>query len=149
MERQIRAGESPRVLVAEYDRWRRSLLAELLEARGYAVVQASSGQIALWIASSVELSLILLDLALPDLPRVDLLELLTRGRPTRDVAVLVFSAHAGLMQDNDVLHRADGIVQNPFDLADLSANVERLVSKPPGVWRGSHGGDKPTRQPAA
>ena len=108
------------VLVVEDDPWIRSLMADLLAGEGYAVVQASDGKAGLELAEQNEPDVILLDLAMPEKSGLDVLHELKSSKPTRDIPVIVVSAYAMLMMGSDA-RRADGVIQKPFDLADLLA----------------------------
>ncbi len=116
------------VLVVEDDPWIRSLIADLLAGEGYAVVQAADGQAALELAEDNEPDVILLDLAMPEKSGLDVLHELKSTKPTQDIPVIVVSAYAMLMMGSDA-RRADGVIQKPFDLADLLLQVEQAASK--------------------
>ncbi len=118
------------VLVVEDDPWIRSLMADLLAGEGYSVVQASDGKAGLDMAEESESDpdVILLDLAMPEKSGLDVLHELKSSKPTRDIPVIVVSAYAMLMMGSDA-RRADGVIQKPFDLADLLLQVEQAATK--------------------
>jgi len=116
------------VLVVEDDPWIRSLMADLLAGEGYAVAQASDGKAGLEMAEESDPDVILLDLAMPEKSGLDVLHELKTSKPTRDIPVIVVSAYAMLMMGSDA-RRADGVIQKPFDLADLLLQVEQAAAK--------------------
>jgi two-component system, cell cycle response regulator DivK len=116
------------ILVVEDDPWIRSLMADLLAGEGYAVVQAPDGKQGLELAKEQDPDVILLDLAMPEVSGLDVLHELKSSNPTRDIPVIVVSAYAMLMMGSDA-RRADGVIQKPFDLADLLAQVSQAVDK--------------------
>ena len=116
------------VLVVEDDPWIRSLMADLLAGEGYAVVQASDGKAGLEMAEANDPDVILLDLAMPEKSGLDVLHELKSSKPTRDIPVIVVSAYAMLRMGSDA-RRADGVIQKPFDLADLLLQVEQAAAK--------------------
>ena len=116
------------VLVVEDDPWIRSLMADLLAGEGYTVVQAADGKAGLDMAEQNDPDVILLDLAMPEKSGLDVLHELKSSKPTRDIPVIVVSAYAMLMMGSDA-RRADGVIQKPFDLADLLMQVEQAASK--------------------
>ncbi len=120
--------EQKKVLVVEDDPWIRSLMADLLAGEGYDVVEAPDGKQGLELASEREPDVILLDLAMPEVSGLDVLHELKSSNPTRDIPVIVVSAYAMLMMGSDA-RRADGVIQKPFDLADLLAQVQQAVGK--------------------
>jgi CheY-like chemotaxis protein len=119
---------SKKVLVVEDDPWIRSLMADLLAGEGYSVVQASDGKAGLDLAEQNDPDVILLDLAMPEKSGLDVLHELKSSKPTRDIPVIVVSAYAMLMMGSDA-RRADGVIQKPFDLADLLMQVEQAAGK--------------------
>jgi DNA-binding response OmpR family regulator len=123
---------TPHVLVVEDDPSVRGLLQTLLSAEGYDVATASDGLAGLVKASSRRPSLILLDLMMPDLGGIRVLEEL-RGDPAlSDVPVIVVTgkidAVAGLQ---DVLGE-DSVFAKPFGVAELLARVSEVTGGPEG-----------------
>jgi len=116
------------ILVVEDDAWIRSLIADLLTGEGYEVIQASDGKAGLDMAAGHDPDVILLDLAMPEKSGLDVLHELKSSQPTHDIPVIVVSAYAMLMMGSDA-RRADGVIQKPFDLADLLTQVEQAVSR--------------------
>lgn len=112
------------VLVIDDDADQRTLLAELLSARGYSVVVARDGQ------EAVELlqrglcpSVIVLDLTMPRMDGWAFLAHL-RGAACSDVPVLVTSAVARERPPEG----ADACLEKPFEPAQFRAAVARLSS---------------------
>jgi CheY-like chemotaxis protein len=122
------ASDKKTVLVVEDDPWIRSLMADLLSGEGYAVIQAPDGKVGLKMAEEQDPDVILLDLAMPEKSGLDVLHELKSSKPTRDIPVIVVSAYAMLMMGSDA-RRADGVIQKPFDLADLLAQVQQAAAK--------------------
>src|SRR5436853_1184284 len=103
-------------------------MADLLASAGGCVVQASRGAAGLDMAEQNEPDVILLVLAMPEKSGLDVLHELKSSKPTRDIPVIVVSAYAMLMMGSDA-RRADGVIQKPFDLADLLLQVEQAATK--------------------
>ena len=122
------ATDHKTVLVVEDDPWIRSLMADLLAGEGYQVVQAPDGKTGMRAAEEHDPDVILLDLAMPEKSGLDVLHELKSSKPTRDIPVIVVSAYAMLMMGSDA-RRADGVIQKPFDLADLLTQVEQAAAK--------------------
>jgi CheY-like chemotaxis protein len=68
---------------------------------------------------------ILLDLAMPERSGVDVLRELKSDTTTEEVPVIIVSAYTAQMGIDDE-RLADGVIQKPFDLADLLDQVERV-----------------------
>lgn len=127
------AGERPRrrgrstLLLVEDDVWTRSVMADLLEHAGYAVVQTSNGHTGLRLAAQLQPAALVLDLTLPERSGVDLLRELRRQPGTREIPVVVVSAGTTSLDPADAA-QADGLVQKPFADDELLAQVQRSVA---------------------
>jgi DNA-binding response OmpR family regulator len=121
---------SPHVLVVEDDPSVRGLLHTLLAAEGYDVATASDGLAGLVKASSRKPSLILLDLMMPDLGGIRVLEEL-RGDPAlADVPVIVVTGKVDAVPSlRDVLGE-DSVFAKPFGVAELLARVADVTGGP-------------------
>ena len=123
---------STHVLVVEDDPSVRGLLHTLLAAEGYDVATASDGLAGLVKASSRKPSLILLDLMMPDLGGIRVLEEL-RGDPAlADVPVIVVTGKVDAVPSlRDVLGE-DSVFAKPFGVAELLARVADVTGGPEG-----------------
>jgi DNA-binding response OmpR family regulator len=121
---------APHVLVVEDDPSVRGLLHTLLAAEGYDVATASDGLAGLVKASSRKPSLILLDLMMPDLGGIRVLEEL-RGDPAlADVPVIVVTGKVDAVPSlRDVLGE-DSVFAKPFGVAELLARVADVTGGP-------------------
>jgi CheY-like chemotaxis protein len=114
------------ILIIDDDQWVRSVIAEMLEAEGFAVFEAADGETALELARRLQPAAILLDLSLPRRPGLEVLRELKVANDTHDIPVLVVSAYAILLRAED-MRRADAIIQKPFDMGELLLKVRQLV----------------------
>ena len=121
---------TPHVLVVEDDPSVRGLLHTLLAAEGYDVATASDGLAGLVKASSRKPQLILLDLMMPDLGGIRVLEEL-RGDPAlADVPVIVVTGKVDAVPSlRDVLGE-DSVFAKPFGVAELLARVADVTGGP-------------------
>lgn len=111
-----------RLLVVEDEERVASFLAKGLRAHGYSVEWVSSGREALRRATSADISLVILDLGLPDLDGIEVLTALRAQGVT--VPVLVLSAR-GRVNDRvkGLNHGADDYLVKPFAFEELVARV--------------------------
>ncbi|HJZ93964.1 MAG TPA: response regulator transcription factor [Gemmataceae bacterium] len=119
-----------RVLVIEDEPELRRVLAQALREDGYAVDQAADGPDGLFKATAWAYDLVLLDLMLPGL---DGLELLQRLRREKHTPVLVLTARDAVpdrIRGLDV--GADDYVVKPFNLAEVLARVRALIRRAAG-----------------
>jgi DNA-binding response OmpR family regulator len=121
-------SESDRlVLVIEDDPATRSIETIVLEDGGFAVVQASTGEVGIRLAQEHRPSVILLDLALPRMSGFDVLNTLKSASSTAHIPVVVVSAYASLV-NNCAERGASGWVQKPFGRDELLAGVQSVLS---------------------
>ena len=114
-----------RVLVIEDERSIEHLIQTLLEANGYDVITARTGQEALSLATSHCPDLILLDLGLPDM---DGMEILHSVREWSMMPVLVVSARAEEKDKVAALDAgADDYITKPFGTSELLARIRAAI----------------------
>jgi DNA-binding response OmpR family regulator len=112
-----------KVLVVEDDPSVRGLLHTLLTGEGYDVATASDGLAGLVKASSHKPDLMLLDLMMPDLGGVRVLEEL-RGDPAlADVPVIVVTGKLEAVPPLRALLGEGNVFVKPFGVAELLARV--------------------------
>jgi two-component system KDP operon response regulator KdpE len=113
--------KAPLVLLVEDDREIRHWLRVVLEAEGYRLFLAETGQQGLTEAAARQPDLVLLDLGLPDLDGVNVIR---RIREWSSVPILVISAR-GQEQDkvNALDAGADDYVSKPFGTGELLARM--------------------------
>jgi two-component system, OmpR family, KDP operon response regulator KdpE len=114
-----------KVLVIDDEPPMRKLLRMSLSTQGYDVVEAQNGKIALELLAQNP-ALIILDLGLPDIQGIDLLQMI-RGR-NDSVPVVVLSSRddeAGKVQALDL--GADDYVTKPFGMDELLARMRAAL----------------------
>jgi two-component system, OmpR family, KDP operon response regulator KdpE len=115
------------VLVVDDDPHLLKALRITLQAHGYVVTTAADGTSALLAATQNPLSLIILDLGLPDMDGTSVLREL-RGWST--VPVLVLSARHGSEDKVEALDAgADDYITKPFGLDELLARLRALLRR--------------------
>jgi DNA-binding response OmpR family regulator len=119
----------PLVLVADDDEDILLLVTTRLKRDGFEIVQASDGDQALAVARERRPALAVLDIGMPGLDGVEVLEQIRADDDLRAMKVLLLTAKA---QESDVRRGfdagADAYVKKPFSPADLSARVRELLS---------------------
>jgi DNA-binding response OmpR family regulator len=132
-----------RILVVEDDPSVRGLLQTLLTAEGYDVSTASDGLAGLAKASAQAPALILLDVMMPDLGGVRVLEEL-RGDPAlADVPVIVVTGKVEAAESLRALLGPEMVFVKPFVVAELLARVAAVTggeAAPPDESAGPHPG---------
>ena len=118
-------GTRPSVLLVEDDAEVRSSVAEILELEGFAVDTAIHGQQALdKLRSGATPNVLLLDLMMPVMNGLELLEHLREEAELRRPPIIVLSANRGYeAEDLGVA----AIVRKPFDVEQMAATVTALI----------------------
>jgi CheY-like chemotaxis protein len=121
----------PAVLVVEDDPGIRYLLQFILEQQGHDVVSASDGTEGMaLIAGERRADLAILDITLPSIDGLQLLEHLRTSPPWHDIPVLMLTARGDERSVQRALAAgADDYLAKPFDPVELVARLERLVRR--------------------
>lgn len=111
----------PKILVVEDDKAVRNLLSTAMETQDYQYHAVSTGAAAILEAASQQPDIIILDLGLPDLDGVEIIQ---KIRTWSDVPIIVVSARA---EDNDKIDAldagADDYLTKPFSVNELLARL--------------------------
>lgn len=120
---------STRILIVDDEAPLRRALTMSLEARGFAVVQATSGEQAVVMAADRRFDLMVLDLGLGD---VEGLEVLQRIRSFSAVPVIVLTARHTQEDKVALLDAgADDYITKPFDTEELLARIRAALRRRP------------------
>ena len=132
LQKVLRENKSPSlsVLVVEDDELIGGLLKKRLEAYGWIIYLAATGATADVILEEKDISLILLDLVLPDIDGRNFLVSLRQRPSTAGVPVIVTSAKEGSRIRSECYSLgADGYFEKPFDIDELAAAVSSKLEK--------------------
>jgi DNA-binding response OmpR family regulator len=118
---------SARMLVIEDEHAIRDAITYTLQADGYQVTEAATGQDGLSAARQERFDLIIIDMLLPDIPGTDLTrQLRGDGDGTR---ILAITAHAGIgTRDLALSAGADQFMTKPFAMNELLEQARALTS---------------------
>jgi two-component system, cell cycle response regulator DivK len=119
-----------KVLVAEDNPVNRELLRELLENRGYSVIEACNGQEALDMVEQTQPDLLLLDIGMPVLDGFAVVRKIRENPSLATLPVLAVTAYAMREDRDNVLNAGfDGYLSKPIQARDLANELERLLRK--------------------
>jgi DNA-binding response OmpR family regulator len=114
-------------MVVDHDDGMRVLVSELLEAAGFAVAEAGTGETALSLAGAARPQLALVDVFLPGLSGYEVCHRLkAAGVP---VVLVSRTSRESLDQVAGMLLGADACVAKPFSPDELLERVRELVSR--------------------
>jgi serine phosphatase RsbU (regulator of sigma subunit) len=118
----------PRVLVIDDDPEIHRLLRARLEARGYQVSLAASGEEGLNQLRDVNPDLVFLDVAMSGMTGIDVLDHVRSQR--LDVAVILTTAYSSEQVAIAALrHGADDYLRKPFDRGEFQATLDRTLAR--------------------
>ena len=112
-----------KVLISDDDAAIVEALSMILEDEGY-VIEGTYGRETIAKASAWRPDLLFLDMWMPDINGCEICEILKRHEHTRNIAIIMFSAH----QDGEALARAagaDDFLPKPFELERVLATAKR------------------------
>ena len=119
-----------KVLVVEDDPSVRGLLQTLLSAEGYEVATASDGLAGLVKAAASPPALVLLDLMMPDLGGVRVLEEMRDDPELADIPVIVVTGKIDAVPSMRELLGEDNVFLKPFAVGELLARVGDVTGGP-------------------
>jgi class 3 adenylate cyclase len=124
------AGISGRLLVVDDNDFNRDVLARRLQRQGHTVLQAVNGKQALELLSDADFDVILLDILMPEMNGLEVLERLKSDDRWRHLPVIMVSA---LNDIDSVAHcltlGADDYLPRPYNQAILRARIDALLER--------------------
>jgi DNA-binding response OmpR family regulator len=124
-----------RVLVVDDEQDIRQLIALILGATGYEVVQAASGLEGLRALEEHEVDLVILDIMMPEMDGWEVCKHIKSQPRQKELPVLILTVRSQPLDrviGLEVVH-ADDYLTKPFERRELLATVERLLSARPSV----------------
>jgi DNA-binding response OmpR family regulator len=122
------ASARSKILIVEDDRKMSSALISGIEAAGYEVVAANSGEEGFFLVHSLQPDLLLLDLTLPHRNGLDILRQIRKE--AIDIRVLVLTSHSSVEDRVEGLNSgADDYLGKPFSFPELMARIDALLRR--------------------
>lgn len=120
----------PRILVIDDEAHIVHVVSLKLRNAGYQVLSAADGEEGLALAHARRPDLIITDYQMPYLTGLDLAERLHADPPTRDIPVLMLTAH-GQMLCADRIARAgiEAVISKPFSPRDILARAQQMIRR--------------------
>jgi response regulator RpfG family c-di-GMP phosphodiesterase len=122
---------NPRILVVDDDANLRKTLTDILQLKGYEVVAAGSGAEGIAEAKRDFVSVALIDLRLPDMPGIEVMEKIKAGSPLTEAIIL--TGHAALETAIEATNKgAFSYLLKPYKIDDLLLHIRRAVDRQHG-----------------
>ena len=120
-----------RILVVEDNDLNRKLFCDVLVANGFSVEPVADGENALGRAADFVPNLIIMDIQLPNVSGLDLIETAKKDPVLRAIPVLAVTAYAGKGDEERIRDAgAEGYLAKPVSIGPFMAAVKALVEKP-------------------
>jgi len=131
------AEEQIKILVVDDEEGIRNLLQRMLESAGYEVVTTGDGEEALYQVSQGDINVALLDIKMPTISGIELLNKITADYP--DICVIMATAVIDIQTAIDLLKMgAYDYITKPFKKDEMLQKVHEAVSQ----WKRQLGGKK-------
>ncbi len=125
---------APLILIVEDNPLNAKLVRDVLDARGYRVLETTTAEEGIELARRDRPDLILMDIQLPGMDGRAALGVLRSEEGTRDIPVIAVTASVMPMERKEILEAGfDGYQAKPISVRDLLAEIEGFV--------GTAGGD--------
>jgi two-component system cell cycle response regulator DivK len=123
-------GTKKRILIVEDNRDSRELVAKILTARGYVVLEAHDGIEALQMTESERPDLILMDISLPKIDGHEATRRLKSDEKLCAIPVIALTAHA-MKGDREKAMTAgcSGYITKPINIRELPDQIERFFKE--------------------
>ena len=113
----------------------RTLLQEGLEAEGHTVITAVDGEDALQKIKDEKPGLVILDIRMPKLNGIEVLQKIKEDPATQKLPVIMFTV---VSSDEDIckgiMHGADVYITKPFKLPAILSGIALLFPRKPASW---------------
>ena len=118
----------PRILIVDDDAGQRSLLNSFLGSQGFETVPVASGEAALEILRTQDISMMISDVRMPGLSGIDVLREIKKVRA--DVEVIVITGYGTLTNAQEAIRYGAGdFISKPFNVADIIAIISKSFER--------------------
>jgi two-component system cell cycle response regulator DivK len=116
------------ILIVEDNLKNMKLVRDLLKAKGYETLEATTGEQGVALALAHEPDLVLMDIQLPDINGIEAFERIRADPRTADVPVVAFTASVTPTDRNRITQAGfSGFVSKPIELKQFLATIKRML----------------------
>ena len=118
------------ILIVEDNEKNRKLVRDVLQVKGYRVIEADSAEVALTLAAEQTPDLVLVDIHLPGMSGIQALARLREMPATRAIPVVAFTASVMPQDRREIMSAGfDGFVEKPINLKEFLATVAAVIGR--------------------
>lgn len=116
------------VMVVEDNEKNRKLMRVVLNAKGYNVIEATTGEEALNLLKEQTPDIILMDIQLPGIDGLTLIRQIKADASKKDIPIIAVTAHAMKGDEQKIMDSGcDAYVSKPIDTRELPVTVEKYL----------------------
>ena len=117
-----------RILVIDDEGPIADMIGDFCEALGFEVKEYEADQDVLAVVKHFQPDLITLDLIMPKMSGLEVMEIVKSDPETKDIPILILSSIAGDQSVDEMLRQCQGILQKPIQLTTLREKLSTLVA---------------------
>jgi CheY-like chemotaxis protein len=118
------------VMVVEDNEKNRKLMRVVLKAKGYNVIEATTGEEALNLLKNQKPDIILMDIQLPGIDGLTLIKQIKASAVTKDIPIIAVTSYAMKGDEQKILDTGcNAYVSKPINTQELPLIVEKYISK--------------------
>ena len=118
------------VMVVEDNEKNRKLMRVVLKSKGYAVIEAATGEEALNLLKNQKPNIILMDIQLPGIDGLTLIKLIKADDMTKEIPIIAVTAYAMKGDEQKILETGcDAYVSKPINTQELPLIIEKYIKK--------------------
>jgi len=120
------------ILIVEDNEKNMKLVRDVLQVKGYATLEAGTGEDGIRLAAEHHPDLILMDIQLPGISGIDTLKALRADPATADIPAIAVTASV-MQQDRNLITGAgfDGYLGKPLNLKEFLETVKAMLERGP------------------
>ncbi len=118
------------VMVVEDNEKNRKLMRVVLRAKGYNIIEATTGEEALSLLKNQKPDIILMDIQLPGIDGLTLIKQIKASVITKDIPIIAVTAYAMKGDEQKILETGcNAYVSKPVNTQELPLIVEKYINK--------------------
>jgi len=118
------------VMVVEDNEKNRKLMRVVLKAKGYNVIEATTGEEAMSTLKKQKPDIILMDIQLPGIDGITLIKQIKVDENTKDIPIIAVTAYAMKGDEQKMISSGcDGYISKPIDTHELPNIIEQYLRK--------------------